>query len=499
VPVAELVSSGVRSPSAARQALGATITVSISVHRVADSLLVSVSLADAEKVRQLAGESRTFPRSTFSPELVVNLVVPLLELQLAANQRTAWSQAASTVPEAGVLYAQALSQTPYQQAQSRLEEYDQARSLEQAIKLLNDAINLEPRYAAAHAALGEARIRLYRLTKDPSALDLAEQSARQALSFDNTRPAAWMTLGMARAQRGDLVEAEKSFTEAIARNPNGADIYRELGLAYQRVKLWDKAEAAYRRAVSLQPKSWSSHSYLGSFFFRRERYPEGEAEFRRALEFAPENARVWSNLGGLYLAQERWKDAEAALITAVRIHPYGPALSNLGYLYTYVNRNDQAAATAFEQGTVVSPRDPRIWRNLGTARRRVPGQREQAIDAYRRAAGLFEEERKIDPTDAEVLVGLADCYAQVGEGPRARSIVSEALTRGIVAGDWPGVVGVFEDLGDRQGALRQAAAAFKAGASPDEFAKDPTFDSLRKDPRYLALVKAEEAKGRKGR
>ena len=356
VPVAELISSGVRSPSAARQALGVTITVSISVHRVADSLLVSVSLADAEKVRQLAGESRTFPRSTFSPELVVNLVVPLLELQLGANQRTAWGQGASTVPEAGVLYAQALGQTPYQQAQSRLEQYDQARSLEQAIKLLNDAINLEPRYAAAHAALGEARIRLYRLTKDPSALELAEQSTRQALAIDDTRPAAWMTLGMARAQRGDGVQAEKAFTEAIARNPNGADVYRELGLAYQRVSLWDKAEASFRKAVSLQPKSWSSHNHLGSFLFRRERYPEGEAEFRRALEFAPENARVWSNLGGLYLAQERWKDAEAALTTAVRIHPYGPALSNLGYLHTYVNRNDQAAAAAFEQGTVVSPR-----------------------------------------------------------------------------------------------------------------------------------------------
>ena len=498
VPVAELVSSGVRSPSAARQALGATITVSISVHRVADSLLVSVSLADAEKVRQLAGESRTFPRSTFSPELVVNLVVPLLELQLAANQKAAWSQAASTVPEAGVLYAQALGQTPYQQAQSRLEEYDQARSLEQAIKLLNDAINLEPRYAAAHAALGEARIRLYRLTKDPSALDLAEQSARQALSIDNTRPAAWMTLGMARAQRGDLVEAEKSFTEAIARNPNGADIYRELGLAYQRVKLWDKAEAAYRRAVSLQPKSWSSHNYLGSFFFRRERYPEGEAEFRRALEFAPENARVWSNLGGLYLAQERWKDAEAALITAVRIHPYGPALSNLGYLQMHARRQYAEAAKTFAQAAAISPRDSRVWMNLGSASH-WGGQKAGADAAYVRAVALLEEEQQVDPTNAQTLLSLAACHATLGNAARSRAYVSDALRLGIGEGDWTDVVAVFEDLGDRDAALGHLRQAFKAGVKPEELADDPTFDSLRKDPRYSAIVKALASNPDKGR
>jgi eukaryotic-like serine/threonine-protein kinase len=493
VPISELLSAGVSSPSAARRALGATIAISISVHRAGESLLVNVSLADAEKVRQLTGDSKTFRVSAFSPEDVVNLVVPLLELQLAASEKTAWNLGSSGVAAAGVLYAQGLSQTPYQQAQGKLEQYDQARSLEQAIKLFNEAINLDPRYAAAHAALGEARLRLYRLTRKPEDLVLAQQSVKQALDLDDTRPGAWMTLGMILAQRGDATQAEKAFNEAIARNPRGADTYRELGLAYQRARLWDKAEAAYRKAIALQPKSWSSHNYLGYFFYSRGRYPEGEAEFRRALELAPENARVWSNLGGVYLAQERWNEAQGALNESLRHQRYGPAYSNLGILQYRARRQYAEAARTFEQAAEVAPRDPRIWRNLAAARYWA-GQRERAAEAYRQAALLFEEERKIDPTDPEVLVSLADCHAMLGEGDRARSLAAEALKRGIAPDDWTGVVGVFEELGDREEALRQLRAAFKVGASPEEFEKDLTFDKLRKDPRYAALVKAQAGK-----
>jgi len=487
VPPSELLSAGVNSPSAAGRALGATIAVSISVHRAGDSLLVNVSLADAEKVRQLTGKSKTFRLSSFSPEDVVDLVFPLLELQLAAGEKTAWSLGSSGVAEAGVLFAQGLGQTPYQQAQSKLEQYDQERSLEQAIKLFNEAINLDPRYAAAHAALAEARIRLYRLTRNPENLALAEQSVKQALALDGTRPGAWMTLGMVFVQRGDTAQAEKAFSEAIARNPNGAETYRELGLAYQRGRLWGKAEAAYRKAIQLQPKSWSNHNYLGSFFYSRQRYPEAEAEFRRTLELVPENARVWSNLGGVYLAQERWNEAESALTTALRSYRYGPALSNLGYL-KYWQRQYAEAARISEQAVEITPRDPRIWQNLAVASYRA-GLRERAGETYRQAARLLEEERQIDPTDVEVLLSLADCYAMLGDGEHARSLAAEALKRGIPPGNWPDLIGVFEELGDREAAIRQLREAFKAGASPEEFEQDPTFDDLRKDSRYAALVK----------
>jgi eukaryotic-like serine/threonine-protein kinase len=269
VPASEVRAAGVVAPSAALRVLGATLVITVSVSRAGDNLLVSVGLADTEKLRQLPGSTKSFPRSTFSPEDVANQVAPLLEVQLAAGEKASWSGGASAVPEAGVLYAQGLGLTPYQQARSLLERYDQARSLEQAITLFNEAVNLDSSYAAAHAARGEARLRLYRLTKQPQDIALAEQSARQALSLDPTRSGGWMTLGMVLVQKGDIAEAQNAFDAAIARNRLGADTYRELGLAYQRARIWDKAEAAYRKAIDLQPNAWPSHNYLCSFLYAR--------------------------------------------------------------------------------------------------------------------------------------------------------------------------------------------------------------------------------------
>ncbi len=489
VPASEVRSAGVTAPSGARRTLGATLVVTIAVSRSAETLLVSVGLAGTGPVRQLDARTMTVPRASVPVEDIVNLVVTLLDLQLARGDKSAWSGGASPVAEARVRYAQGLASTPYQEGQSQLEKYDQARSLEAAIGLFNDAINLDSRYAAAHAALGEARLKLYRLTRNAGDLALAGQSARQALGLDDTRPGAWMTLGMVFAQQGNLDEAQKAFDAAIARNPQGAETYRELGLAYERAGLWEKAETAYRKAIELQPDAWPNHNYLGSFLFKRRRLAEAEAAFTQARALAPDNARIWSNLAGVYLRQERWDEAESALVAASRHGSSGPALSNLGYLQMQAHRQYAEAALTFAQATRVSPRDSRIWMNLASARQ-FAGQHDGALEAYRHAATLLEEERQIDPANTATLVALATCYAGVGDPVRGRAAIGEALRGAIASDDWTGVVGVFETLGDRNAALRQFDAALKAGATPGEFEQDPTFDSLRKDPRYEAIVKA---------
>ena len=106
------------------------------------------------------------------------------------------------------------------------------------------------------------------------------------------------------------------------------------------------------------------------------------------------------------------------------------------------------------------------------------------------AAALLEEERGIDSSNTGTLVALATCYAGLGEAARARAAITGALRGAIADDDWTGVVGVFETLGDRAAALREFEAALKAGVPPDEFEQDPTFERLRKDPRYATVVKA---------
>jgi eukaryotic-like serine/threonine-protein kinase len=489
VPAAEVLDGGARSPSAARRLLGANLALSITVHDTGSDRLVTVSLADTSSVRQLRGDARTFAAGTFSPEAVVELATPLLDLELGPDEQRRWSGAASPVPQASVLLAQALAQTPYQQARSALEEYDHQASLERAINLFNQAVDLDPRYAAAHAGLAEARLRLYRLMKRAVDLELASQSADRALGLDDTRPAAWIARGMVLSARGDLAAAEQAFNEAIKRNPAGANAYRELGTAYLRAGEPEKAEQAHRRAVALDPKSWSGYSDLAVFLMRRQRFDEAEGVLQQGLQIAPGNPRLLATLGAALLYQRRWAEAEAAFRRATSDQPYGSALSNLGWLQFRVRREYGAAARTFERATAASPRDYRLWKNLAEAYRLAPGERERSAGALQKAIGLLEEERTVDPRNPTILVELGDCHAMLGQAPQARPLVAEARRLAPKDGDVAYTAATaYEAIGDRDAAIAAIAAAFDADFDLLEVESDTGLEQLRADPRYTSLL-----------
>jgi eukaryotic-like serine/threonine-protein kinase len=489
VPAAEVLDGGTRSPSAARRVLGANLALSITVHDSGSDRVVTVSLAETSSIRQLRGDARTFAAGTFSPEAVVDLATPLLDMELGPDERRRWSGAASPVPQAGVLLAQALAQTPYQQARTALEEYDQQTSLERAINLFNQAVDLDPRYAAAHAGLAEARLRLYRLMKRASDLELASQSADRALGLDDTRPAAWIARGMVLSARSDLAAAEEAFNEAIKRNPVGADAYRELGTAYLRAGKPEKAEQAHRRAVALAPKSWSGYSDLAVFLMRRQRFDEAERVLQQGLQIAPGNPRLLATLGAALLFQRRWPDAEAALRQASSDQPYGSALSNLGWLQFRVRREYGPAARTFERATTASPRDYRLWKNLAEAYRLAPGERERSAGALQKAVSLLEEERTVDSRNPKVLVELGDCHAMLGQASKARPLVAEARRLAPADGDVAYTAATaYEAMGDRNAAIAAIAAAFDADFDLLEVESDTGLEQLRADPRYASLL-----------
>ena len=493
VPAAEVLDAGARSPSAARRALGANLAVTISVHDAGSDRLVTIGVSDTAAVRQLRGDTRRFSAAGFAPESIVEALATLLDLELGPDDARRWRGAASAVPAAGALFAQALGQTPYEQARSALEQIDQQGSLERAIDLFNRAVDADPRYAAAHAGLAEARVRLFQLTKRADDLALASQSSDRALALDDTRPAAWMTRGMVHSAHGDIAAAEGAFNEAIKRNPAGGDAYRELGVAYLRAGQFEKAEAAHRKSLELDPKSWAGYSQLAVFLMRRQRFDEAERVLRRGLEIAPGNRRLLSNLGAAYLSQRRWADAEATLNKAVLDGPYGMALSNLGWLQFRVKRQYAAAARTFERATAALPRDYRLWKNLGDAYRHAPGERHRASAALETAVRLLEEERGIDPRNPKVLVELGDCHAMLGHADLARPLIAEA--RRLAPGDGDvayTAATAYEAVGDREAALDAIGAALGADYDLLEVEGDTGLERLRADRRYAALIEKHE-------
>jgi tetratricopeptide (TPR) repeat protein len=487
VPATDVRQNGVSTAASARGRLGATLAVQLTAARQGDAILLAASLIDTTRLRQLRAPPSIRTAEASLLDDAVRAVVSMLELEVGAEARAALRAGGSSIPGVATLFAQGQRNQPLQTAQTALERYDQQQSIEQAIDAFTRALELDPRFALAHAGLGEAHLRLYRLTRRPEQLDLAEQHCRRALALDPLVPQVWQTLGNLHTETGKADEALEDFARAIARNPRSAEVYRDLANTYAKLNRHKDAEATFQKALGLRSPSWSIHSYYGSFLYRQNRFAEALAAFKQGLRLAPENARLWSSLGVTYYKLGQLSEADAAFTRSLSIFPTGVAASNAGTLR--FNQGQYAAAVvALEKATSLSPRDYRLWRNLGAAYYWAPGERERAAGAYRTALGLGEQGRQINPGDGQLVVELADCAAMLGDRSKALALVQDALR---LAPDDSEVqykaADVYETLGSRNAALRWLGSALRAGYPLAEVERSPSMARLRADPFYENL------------
>jgi len=124
----------------------------------------------------------------------------------------------------------------------------------EAIEAYQKALELEPRYAAAHINLGT----LYYNRQEYA---LAEQHYRAAVESDSRYALAYFDLGNVLDETGRLEEAIQSYKAAIALAPTYADAHYNLALAYEKLKSPRKALTHWRSYVRLDTSGpWAVHA-----------------------------------------------------------------------------------------------------------------------------------------------------------------------------------------------------------------------------------------------
>jgi tetratricopeptide (TPR) repeat protein len=219
---------------------------------------------------------------------------------------------------------------------------------------LEEAIALEPRDAAAHAALGNvgeaqgdlalaARSYAAACALEPGHPVAAVCRARVALARDNpdeaidfaqaaldhgrAEPGLLRTLGAARVRVRDYVGAVSALAMAVAREPH-ADAFANLAAAYLHLHDTARAIDAGRAALALDPAHLGTLNNLGIAHKAEGSFDAALCVFERAVELGSADAHV--NLGTTYLlldAYERgwphygWETAERRANPASRALP----------------------------------------------------------------------------------------------------------------------------------------------------------------------------------
>ena len=102
-------------------------------------------------------------------------------------------------------------------------------------------------------------------------------------------------LGVVLQRVGRIVEAERSYREAIRRSP-AAKAHYNLAMLLASENRADEAVTEYNSSLALDPNSWETLNNLGSLLIQLGNIEEGAGLFERALQITPWNAGIHHNL-----------------------------------------------------------------------------------------------------------------------------------------------------------------------------------------------------------
>ncbi len=122
---------------------------------------------------------------------------------------------------------------------------------------LQQAVELDPGYASAWAALGEIYLDelIFGFNPRPEgdSLDRALEAAQRAVMLDPENSMAYHILFNTHFHRGELDEFTAAGERAIALNPNHADMLVDYGLRLSCIGEWERGRALADKAIALSP------------------------------------------------------------------------------------------------------------------------------------------------------------------------------------------------------------------------------------------------------
>jgi TolB-like protein/DNA-binding winged helix-turn-helix (wHTH) protein/Tfp pilus assembly protein PilF len=291
----------------------------------------------------------------------------------------------------------------------------------------------------------------------------------------------------------DVRKSVTYFEEAIRLAPSFAPAYASLAFSYNLLASdeyvapqdgFPKAKELARKALDLDQNLAGAHAALGYALYLFDwNWAAAEAEFRRANELEP-NGQGARGVYALYLSSMgRHEEAIAEMKRVVELDPLAVlALWNLGSLYWDAGQPEQAVEQ-FRKILEIDSNSPDGHQGLGIT---------YAMEKrYDNAIAELQQAVKLSGQDVWMKASLGYAYAVAGRKKAAREVLSDlerTSKRKYVSGYL--IATVYAGLGDKEAAFHWLEAAFEnRDCQMPQLRNEPSFESLRSDPRFGELVR----------
>jgi TolB-like protein/Tfp pilus assembly protein PilF len=456
----------VRNVREIAKALGVGAILEGSVRRLGNRVRVNVQLINGETDEHMWAQDydREVTDVFAIQRELAHEIASMLRAKLSPTEKALMDRKPTQNMEAYLFYQQAHA---YESKPDQTPEDDRRTE-----ELLENATRLDPSFALAYALHSRLESYIYHW-RDPTAarMDKARALAAEAIRLQPDLPEAHLALGYCYYYGDrDYEHALQEFEIARRGLPNKASVYQSIAAIERRQGKWNQTIANWTKATTLDPKNALAWVDLALTYSAIKEYSSAAKAFDRALQLAPE-ARIILLRQGFF--EYEWRgdlsalerlgakfenddpDGENAHLRsdvkllqrrydeAVQILERTPAESFVGEtgapvpktfllgLIFFAAKETTKARAAFESARPIlenalqeSPRVAIRHIVLGQLHAGL-GRREDAIREGERAVELQPE--TLDAFEGpEVLIGLAEIYAMLGDANNALPILEHS-------------------------------------------------------------------------
>ena len=223
-------------------------------------------------------------------------------------------------------------------------------ALEKGLSYFQQAIERDPKYAAAHAALADTYLVLVEdeLMAPQEGLPRAQAAAVKAVELDDTLAEGHCVLASLRSDQAEWSAAKAEFQHALELNPNYAFAHQQYAEMLMRIGQPDAALEEIHRARDLDPNSLVIQAVEGLILYNARRYDDAIAQLQKTLKMDPNFVMAHNFLGYAYEQKGQYDEALAEFRKLVALSDEGPNPAYLARTYA-VSGNRREALRALSR------------------------------------------------------------------------------------------------------------------------------------------------------
>ena len=489
---------GARNAREIGKALGVATLLEGSVRRVGNRVRVNVQLINADNDEHIWAEDydRDLTDVFAIQTDLAQKITSALRAKLSPNEKARLDRRPTQNPDAYLLFVQ---------AQNYANQTDMFRdSTLKAEPLFEQAIKLDPNFALAFAGLSWVESWTFHSFEPTAARrEKARLNADEALRLQPDLPEGHLALGFSYYYGDrDFERALAEFEIAKRGLPNDAQAYMAIGAIQRRQGKWAESTANLEKSASLDPKNANNLINLAFNYMATRNFETGDKTLDRIIAVAPQSIQAH---GLKALLAMNWKgDLSVAEKQFSWIAPENDPDGVMTWARTgfLILRRNYAEALQvvqrFRGETLAAANSAPVPKTFfeGTCYK-LQGDEAKAKEAFERARVVSEQLIREAPDDAPrqaqhglILAALGRKDEAIAQGKRAMELLPESQD----AFDGPQITGALAEIyawtGETDKALQLIDHLLQIpnGLTVPVLKIDPAWDSLRKDPRFQALI-----------